>query len=130
MPSSPLSGSDSPRKFRVLLVDDHPIVRQGLTELINTTTDLLVCGEASTGKEALSLLETTFPDIAVVDISLEDRNGVELIRDSGGVRAGFPCRVGAMYDETMYALRVLGAGGRGYVMKQEMPRKVLQAIRH
>lgn len=113
-----------------MLVDDHPIVRQGLTELINTTTDLLVCGEASTGREALSLLETTLPDIAVVDISLEDRNGVELIRDIVGIRAGFPCLVVSMYDETMYALRVLRAGGRGYVMKQEMPRKVLQAIRH
>jgi DNA-binding NarL/FixJ family response regulator len=130
MPSPPVSPPSSIPRFRVLLVDDHPIVRQGLTELINTTTDLCVCGEASTGREALSLVETTSPDIAVIDISLEDRNGVELIRDIVDLRPGLPCLVLSMYNETMYALRVLRAGGRGYVMKQEMPRKVLQAIRH
>jgi len=121
--------SDPQSKFRVLLVDDHPIVLQGLTQLINSTTDMVVCGEASTGREALNLIETTSPDIAVLDVSLEDCNGVELIRDIGARRPRLPCFVLSMYDETIYALRVLRAGGRGYLMKQEMPNKVLTGLR-
>ena len=98
---------------KVLLVDDHPILRQGLTQLINASTDLVVCGEASTAREALDLLETLNPDIVIVDISLEDRNGVELIKDIGGRNPQLPCLALSMYDESMYALRVLRAGGRG-----------------
>ena len=126
---SPLSPSHPQNKSRVLLVDDHPIVRQGLTQLINSTSDMVVCGEASTGREALNMIETTSPDIAVVDISLEDSNGVELIRDIGARRPQLPCFVLSMYDETIYALRVLRAGGRGYLMKQEMPNMVLTGLR-
>jgi DNA-binding NarL/FixJ family response regulator len=127
MPTSSSSGSVS--KKRVLLVDDHPIVRHGLMELINTTQEICVCGEASTGKEALDLLESASPDMAIVDISLEDRNGVELIRDILARRPELPCLVLSMYDETVYAIRVLRAGARGYIMKQEMPRKIIEAIR-
>jgi DNA-binding NarL/FixJ family response regulator len=90
---------------------------------------LTICGEASTGTEALRLLETVTPDIVIVDISLEDRNGVELIRDIVARRPGLPCLALSMYDESMYALRVLHAGGRGYLMKEEMPKMVLKAIR-
>jgi DNA-binding NarL/FixJ family response regulator len=121
--------ADSGSKSRVLLVDDHPVVRLGLAQLINATSDLLVCGEASTGREALNLWETTSPDVAVVDISLEDRNGIEVIGDMVAQRPGLPCLALSMYDETVYALRALKAGGRGYIMKQEPPRKVLEAIR-
>jgi DNA-binding NarL/FixJ family response regulator len=116
-------------KARVLLVDDHPIVRQGLAQLINAAPDLMVCAEASTGREALDLIETAAPDVVIVDISLEDRNGVELIKDIVARREGLGCLALSMYDEAMYALRVLRAGGRGYVMKQEVPKKVLTAIR-
>jgi DNA-binding NarL/FixJ family response regulator len=126
---TPLSTSDLQTKTKVLLVDDHPIVRQGLTQLINASTDLVVCGEASTAREALDLLETLNPDIVIVDISLEDRNGVELIKDIGGRNPQLPCLALSMYDESMYALRVLRAGGRGYVMKKEPPKVVLSAIR-
>jgi len=126
--NSPLS-ADPERKSRVLLVDDHPVVRLGLAQLINAASDLSVCGEASTGREALNLWETTSPDVAVVDISLEDRNGIEVIGDMVAQRPGLPCLALSMYDETVYALRVLRAGGRGYIMKQEAPRKVLDAIR-
>jgi DNA-binding NarL/FixJ family response regulator len=117
------------RRFNVLLVDDHPIVRQGLVQLINATDDLLVSSEASTGREALDAIEAKRPDIAIVDISLEDRNGVELIKDITARWPGLPCLALSMYDESMYALRVLRAGGRGYIMKQEVPKKVIGAIR-
>src|SRR5262252_4559954 len=127
--STPLSASDLQTKSKVLLVDDHPIVRQGLTQLINAATDLVVCGEASTAREALNLLETLNPDIVIVDISLEDRNGVELIKDIAGRNPQMPCMALSMYDESMYAMRVLHAGGRGYVMKHEHPKVVLTAIR-
>jgi DNA-binding NarL/FixJ family response regulator len=120
---------DESNRSKVLLVDDHPIVRQGLTQLINATEDLTVCGEASTCREALERLETDQPDMVIVDISLEDRNGVELIKDVLSKRPGLPCLALSMYDEAMYALRVLRAGGRGYIMKQEVPKKVLGAIR-
>lgn len=126
---TPLSPSDPQSKSRVLLVDDHPIVRQGLTQLINSTPDMVVCAEASTGREALNLIETTSPDIAVLDVSLDDCNGVELIRDIGARQPRLPCFVLSMYDETIYALRVLRAGGRGYLMKQEMPNMVLTGLR-
>jgi DNA-binding NarL/FixJ family response regulator len=123
--SPPASG----KKARVMLVDDHPIVRQGLAQLINATTDMTVCAEASTGREALDLLGAVHPDVAIVDISLEDRNGVELIKDMVAARPELSCLAMSMYDEAMYALRVLRAGGRGYVMKQEVPKKVLAALR-
>lgn len=123
-----MSSSDAGRS-RVLLVDDHPIVRQGLAQLINATDDLIVCGEASTAREAIEAIEANPPDIAVVDISLEDRNGVELIKDILLRKPGLPSLALSMFDEAMYAVRVLRAGGRGYVMKQETPKKMLAAIR-
>jgi len=113
----------------VLLVDDHPIVRQGLTQLINAESDLVVSGEASSAREAMNLLVPPLPAVVIVDISLEDRNGVELIKDIVARHPGLPCLALSMYDETMYAVRVLRAGGRGYVMKQEAPKKVVAAIR-
>ncbi|HVT87346.1 MAG TPA: response regulator transcription factor [Tepidisphaeraceae bacterium] len=114
---------------KVMLVDDHPIVRQGLAALINSTEGLTVCGEASTAREAMELIKTTSPDVVIVDISLEDRSGVELIKDIVEVRPHLPCLALSMYDEGMYAMRVLRAGGRGYIMKQEVSKKVLGAIR-
>ena len=120
---------ESANKTRVFLVDDHPIVRQGLGQLINAEHDLIVSGEASSAREALEMLIAPLPDVVIIDISLEDRNGVELIKDIIGRHAGLPCLALSMYDETMYAVRVLRAGGRGYVMKQEAPKKVIVAIR-
>lgn len=116
-------------KARVLLVDDHPIVRQGLAMLINAEPDLMVCGEASTGAEALQLVRTTQPDLVMIDISLEDRSGVELIREIRAMAGELPMLALSMHDESLYAERVLRAGGRGYVMKQEATEKLLTAIR-
>jgi DNA-binding NarL/FixJ family response regulator len=129
--SNPVIGSAglSTRRANVLLVDDHPIVRQGLAQLINDEKDLHVSAEAGTAREAMEAIDKERPDIAIVDISLEDRSGVELIKDIQNRFPEVPCLALSMYDESMYAIRVLRAGGRGYVMKQEVPKKVLIAIR-
>ena len=116
-------------KSGILLVDDHPIVREGLVQLINAEPDLVVCGEASTGRDAMNLIRSSDVDLALVDISLQDCSGVELIKDIVAVRATLPCFALSMYDEALYAMCVLRAGGRGYIMKQEVPKKVLGAIR-
>lgn len=116
-------------KYQILLIDDHPIVRQGLVQLINQEADMHVCAEASSAREAMELAESTRPDVAVVDISLEDRSGVELIKEFGQRFPKMLCLALSMYDESMYAVRVLRAGGRGYVMKQEATKKVIAAIR-
>lgn len=128
-PSSTSSATPDAAKHTVLLIDDHPIVRQGLIQLINQEPDLIVSGEASTAREALEFVARSTPEVAIVDISLEDRSGVELIKD---FRQRFPtvlCLALSMYDESMYAVRVLRAGGRGYVMKQEVSKRVVTAIR-
>lgn len=117
------------RRYRVLMVDDHPIVRQGLSLLINATEDLIICGEASTGREVFELVDKCEPDVMIMDISLEDRNGLELMKEILLKKPGLPILALSMYDEGMYALRVLRAGGRGYIMKQESPRKLVGAIR-
>jgi DNA-binding NarL/FixJ family response regulator len=116
-------------KSGILLVDDHPIVREGLAQLINAEPDLMVCAEASTGRDAMNLIRSSDVALALVDISLQDCSGVELIKDIVAVRADLPCLALSMYDEALYAMRVLRAGGRGYIMKQEVPKKVLGAIR-
>jgi DNA-binding NarL/FixJ family response regulator len=126
---TPLPRSDSQSKSKVFLVDDHPLLQLALMHLINGTADLVVCGEASTGRQALELIDTMMPDILIVDISLEDCSGVELIKKVAASHPHLPCLALSMYDESVYALRVLRAGGRGYIMKQEMPKTVLAAIR-
>lgn len=117
------------KKGRVLLVDDHPIVRQGLSLLIDAEPDLEVCGEASSAAEAMAVIEQCAPSIALIDISLEDRSGVELIKDIRARFPSLPLLALSMHDESLYAERVLRAGGRGYIMKQEATENVLYAIR-
>jgi len=122
------SGAAS-RGRRILVVDDHPIMRQGLASLINSEPDLNVCCEAENVADALSLVERDTPDIVITDISLPGRNGLELIKDLQAVRPEMPVLALSMHDETLYAERVLRAGGRGYVMKQEGGLKLIEAIR-
>jgi DNA-binding NarL/FixJ family response regulator len=116
-------------KKRVLIVDDHPMMRQGLALLINNEPDLMVCCEADTAGQAMDVVTCGHPDLALVDISLPDRSGIELIKDFCSVRPGLPVLVVSMHDEALYAERVLRAGGRGYIMKQEGGKKLLHAIR-
>lgn len=112
-----------------MLVDDHPIVRQGVAQLINREPDLTVCGEANTAHEALSLLNTLTPDVAIIDVSLEDRNGIDLLKDIKLRFPRLPVLVLSMHHESLYAERALHAGAKGYIMKQEAPDRVLSAIR-
>ncbi len=117
------------QKIKVLLVDDHPLVREGLVNLINQQADLQICGEAGNEPQALELIRTVQPHVAIVDISLESGSGLELIKS---IKALFPAvtvLVLSMHDESLYAERALRAGARGYVMKREAAKKVIEAIR-
>ena len=116
-------------KYRILLVDDHPIVRQGLAEMINQERDLQVCGTAEDVHRALAEMETLRPDLVIADISLKGSNGLELLKN---IKIRFPrlaVLVLSMHDESLYAVRVLRAGAGGYIMKQEATECVLAAIR-
>lgn len=119
----------SKTKARVYIVDDHEIIRQGLALLIGQTDDLEPCGEADNPADALKGIETLVPDIAVVDISLKDGNGIDLVKDARIRFPKLPVLMLSMHDETLYAERVLRAGARGYVTKENAGEKVLDAIR-
>jgi DNA-binding NarL/FixJ family response regulator len=117
------------RKNRVFLVDDHPLVREGLANLINEQTDLIVCGEAEDSAGAITGIAKTRPDVALVDISLKNESGLELVKN---LESQFPLValiVLSMHDEALYAERALRAGARGYVMKRESTKSVLASIR-
>ena len=116
-------------KYRVLLIDDHPILRRGLTQLINQEADLMVCGEADEAPKAFDAVATMKPDVAVVDISLKGGNGLELIKNIKARFPELPLLVLSMHDESLYAERALRAGSRGYVMKEVAIENVLTAIR-
>ncbi len=116
-------------KRGVLIVDDHPIVRQGLAQLIDQEHDLRVCGQAEDAYEAMQAIKELNPDLAVVDISLKDTSGIELIKDIKVHFPGLPVLTLSMHDEGVYAERALRAGARGYVMKQEATERVVTAIR-
>ncbi len=114
---------------RILIVDDHPIVRQGLTEIINHEKDMVVCGEAEDAYSAIKEIRTKLPDLVIADISLADTSGLELIKDIKVQFADIPVLTLSMHDETLYAERALRAGAKGYVMKQQCTEKVIEAIR-
>jgi DNA-binding NarL/FixJ family response regulator len=114
---------------RIFILDDHPITRYGLTQLINHETDLQVCGDAETATPALAAIKAARPDLVLADISLPGKNGLEFVKDMQAQHRGVPVLVMSMHDETIYAERVLRAGGRGYIMKNEGGEKLLQAIR-
>ncbi|MEN7973164.1 MAG: response regulator transcription factor [Verrucomicrobiota bacterium] len=113
---------------QVYLVDDHPIVRQGLIKLIEQEDGLEVCGEAGTVTEAMESLKKLGPDVILVDISLEDSNGLELIKLVDDLGMQIPMLVLSMHDESLYAEHALRAGASGYVMKQAASNTLIQAI--
>ena len=115
-------------KTRILLIDDHPILRQGLANVLNQQTTLCVCGEASDPSEALSAVERLRPDLALVDLSLRTGDGIELLKDLRVRQPRMLTLVLSMHDEALYAERALRAGARGYVMKQEKIDRLLLAI--
>ena len=114
---------------RILVVDDHPILREGLLQSINRESDLIVCGEAENAHQALSAISKLKPDLVLVDIGLPGKSGFELVKDLRTVHPEVPVLVLSMHDESLYAERVLRAGARGYIMKQERPGKLIEAIR-
>lgn len=116
-------------KRTVLIVDDHPMMRHGLSQLISIEPDLVACGEAEDAHQALEFLATHTPDLVLADISLPDKHGLELIKDIQALHPNLPVLVVSMHDESLYAERVLRAGGRGYIMKQEGGKKMIHAIR-
>jgi DNA-binding NarL/FixJ family response regulator len=116
-------------KTRVVLVEDHAVFREQLTELINRQPDMVVCGQADNVAEALHQIETAGPDIVVVDIGLKDRSGLDLLKDLKVRDIKVPALVLSMHDELLYAERVLRAGARGYITKEETSKEVLAAIR-
>ena len=116
-------------KRRVFIVDDHPIVRQGLVQLINNEPDLQIVGQGEDAYAALKAMRAAKPDVALVDISLKDADGLELLKELKAQGAEFPVLILSMHDESLYAERALRAGARGYVMKQEPPDVLLGAIR-
>ena len=114
---------------RILLVDDHPLLREGLGRLIDAESGLSVCGMAGTVQEALAMVESLKPDLVIADLTLPGRNGLELIKDLVATHPELPIIVLSMHDELIYAERVLRAGGRGYVMKDAPPDRLIEAIR-
>jgi DNA-binding NarL/FixJ family response regulator len=116
-------------KTKILIVDDHPIVRQGLAELINHEQDLIVCGQAEEAHEALRIIKETGPNMVIVDISLKETSGIELIKDIKAQYPNLPVLALSMHDESLYAERSLRAGAKGYIMKAEATEKVISAIR-
>jgi DNA-binding NarL/FixJ family response regulator len=117
------------QKIKVLLVDDHPLVREWLANLINQQSDLQVCGETDSAPKALQMIGVANPEVAIVDISMEGGSGIELIKNIKANHPNLMVIVLSMHDETLYAERALRAGARGYIMKREATKRVLQAIR-
>ena len=114
---------------KILLVDDHPLMRRGQADLLGREPDLVVCGEAGTAREAMAAIAKLSPDLVLTDMALPDKNGLELIKDIQALHPGLPVLAMSMQDESLYAARVLRAGGRGYVMKAEGPERLAIAIR-
>lgn len=117
------------KKTRVLVVDDHPIIRQGLSQLLNGEADMAVSGDVADANDAMRAIATLNPDVVVADISLEGVSGLELIKMIKGRYPKLPVLVLSMHDESLYAERALRAGARGYIMKHEAPEVIVTAIR-
>jgi DNA-binding NarL/FixJ family response regulator len=114
---------------RILLVDDHPLLLDGLARLVTTVAGHTVCAMAADVNQALTLVESEMPDLIITDLTMPGRNGMELIKDLGATHPEIPIIVYSMHDELMYAERALRAGARGYVMKDRPPDRIVEAIR-
>ncbi len=123
-------GQDMKIKQKVFLVDDHPIVREGLSQLINREKDLAVCGEAGDISSALQSIANCKPNVVVVDLTLESGSGLRVIENIKYDNPDLPVLVLSMHDESVYAERCIKAGARGYIMKQEPSDKMISAIRN
>lgn len=120
--------STASNKIKVFIVDDHPIIRDGLTALINHESDLYVCGQTGQASQALKAISELKPDVAIVDITLEDSDGIELTKNIKARYPKLPVIVLSMHDESIYAERALHAGARAYLMKDAVSDKIITAI--
>ena len=118
-----------PNKKRVVIVDDHPLLRERLTQLINSQPDLTVTGEAESAEDGIEIIQKTRPDLAIVDITLKGSSGLELIKDAKALSFNLPMLVLSMHEESLYAERALRAGAAGYITKHQTADEVLLAIR-
>ena len=120
---------DTEKKYKILIVDDHPIFCLGMSEVINKEKDLMVCGSEESAPKALKAIAELKPDLVIVDISLKDSDGIDLVKEITIRFSGLPVLMLSMYDESLYAERALLAGARGYIMKQEATALVVKALR-
>lgn len=116
-------------KIKILIVEDHPIFRMGMTELINREKDMKVCGDAEDVSGARTIIETHQPDMVVVDLSLKNSNGIDLVKEISQQHEKMSCLVLSMHDESLHAERCIMAGAKGYIMKEEASTSVVKAIR-
>jgi len=114
---------------RILIVDDHPVFREGLVGVLAGQRNLSVVGQANHARQAMNAMEKLRPDLVLLDLSLPDKSGLEFVKDLRAIYPDMGVLVISMHDETLYAERLLRAGANGYVMKEEGPEKILQAIR-
>jgi DNA-binding NarL/FixJ family response regulator len=128
-PVGTLEGKTSKHRTRIFLIDDHPMMRAGLAQLINRQPDMLVCGEAGGPAEALNLFSKSTPDLVLTDLTMRGRAGIEFIKDLRALRADLPILVISMHDEMVYAERCFRAGARGYLMKESGSENLLAALR-
>jgi DNA-binding NarL/FixJ family response regulator len=120
--------SSGPSAKKVFIVDDHPVFRDGLVRIAAAIPGLVVCGEADNARDAFDAISKLNPDLVLMDINLPGKSGLELLQDVHAMQPELPVLVISMHDEQLYAERVLRAGGRGYIMKQEGPDKMREAI--
>jgi DNA-binding NarL/FixJ family response regulator len=125
----PSASKSAAARKKILVVDDHPMTRAGVVQLVDKQADLRVCGEAGDAKSALSEITKSRPDLVLTDVTMPGRSGVEFIKDVQALHAGLPMLVVSMHDEAIYAERMLRAGARGYIMKEAGGEKLLAAIR-
>ena len=124
------AGVKKPARRRIFLVDDHPMMLDGMKRLIDGEEDLMCCGGARTAEEAIQKISETKPDLVVADLTLPNRNGIELIKDLAALKPDLPVFVYSMHDESFYAERALKAGARGYLMKEAGGEKMLEGVRN
>jgi DNA-binding NarL/FixJ family response regulator len=119
----------SAKKQRAVIVDDHPLFRERLAQLINHELDMEVCGEAENAQDAIQLIRNTCPDLAIIDVTVKGSSGLELIKSIKALSIGIPILVLSMHDEALYAERALRAGATGYITKHQVADQIIQAVR-
>jgi DNA-binding NarL/FixJ family response regulator len=125
----PIAPNKAAARKRILLVDDHPLMREGMRGTINREPDLMVCGEAANANQAVAAFQKLAPDLALVDITLPGRSGLDLVKDLKAIRPRALILAISMHDESLYAERMLRAGASGYITKDQPPAELLKAIR-